>query len=361
MSGSSLDGVDLATVRISYTPDPDLPPVWSFLAMETIDYPSAWMSRLRDLPQGSALDLVKANAGLGELYGNMLVEFHQRHLVTPDLVALHGHTLFHHPEESPGFSTQIGDGSTVAARTGIPTVCDFRNGDIALGGQGAPMAPLADQLLFPGFDAYLNLGGIANLTLLQESSRAGWDVWACNQLLNALAGLEGLPMDRDGQLARNGKVLSELVTQALQDPWLSESPPKSLDNALVRKTMVDPFLIYPGAVADRMASAVEVIRMTIVNALPPGLEQASGRILVTGGGANNVWLMKRLTDGLRKVHWQVVVPEKEIIEYKESALIALAGLWRWLGRPNFISEVTGARTEACGGAVYLPGKNYLRP
>ncbi len=361
MSGSSLDGVDLATVKISHSPDPVQPPHWTFLARETMAYPPDWQERLRALPKGSAFDLVRAHAGLGELYGCMLSEFHQRHLVTPDLVAIHGHTVFHHPEAAPGFSTQIGDGSLVAALTGIPAVCDFRNGDIALGGQGAPMAPLADQLLFPGFNAYLNLGGIANLTLKGEHSWTGWDIWACNQLLNALAGEAGLAMDRDGQLARTGAVLPALLEQALQDPWLQKVPPKSLDNTVVKTTMVDPFQKDSGPVADRLATAVEVIKASIVHAVPPGSVQSPGQMLVTGGGAHNGWLMKRLADGLRRVHWQVVVPEKEVIEYKESALIALAGLWRWLGRPNFISSVTGAHAEACGGAIYLPGNNYLRP
>ncbi|MCF8239556.1 MAG: anhydro-N-acetylmuramic acid kinase [Saprospiraceae bacterium] len=361
MSGSSLDGVDMATLRISHSPDPGIPPSWAFLAMETMDYPQEWQKRLRELPGGSALDLARAHAGLGELYADMLLRFHQRHLVTPDVVALHGHTVFHHPEEHPGFSTQIGDGSLITVQTGIPTVCDFRNGDIALGGQGAPMAPLADLFLFPGYKAYLNLGGIANLTLFQDDIWTGWDVWACNQLLNALAGLEGLTMDRDGQLARNGAIIPALVQQALQDPWLKTSPPKSLDNTQVQLSIVAPFLTATGTVADRMASAVEAIRTSIAHALPPGEENNPGRILVTGGGAQNTWLMKRLMDGLQKVHWQVVLPNKEIIEYKESALIALAGLWRWLGRPNFIPTVTGAEAAACGGAVYLPGNSYLRP
>lgn len=360
MSGSSLDGVDLATIRFSYSPDPEAPLHWSIIAAETVPYPDEWPTRLSGLPQASALELASAHAGLGKLYGELIRDFHQRHLVTPDLVASHGHTVFHMPNGDPSFSTQIGDGAFIASKTGLPVVCDFRNADIARNGQGGPMAPLADKLLFPGYNAWLNLGGIANVATVQDGVWSGWDIYACNQLLNALAAQEGLTMDRDGQLAREGSKLVDLYTDAMEHPWLKKTPPKTLDNQEVQRGMVERFLQHEGRTADKLHTAVECIRASIVQAMPVSTSDKPGRVLITGGGARNGWLMKRLIDGLRQVNWQVEVPDNQVVDFKESALIALAGLWRWLGKSNFICGVTGAHSDACGGAVYLPGNTYLR-
>lgn len=360
MSGSSLDGIDLATIRFSYSPDPDVPLQWRIIAAETVPYPDGWPARLKALPQATAVEMATVHAGLGNLYGEMIRDFHQRHLVTPDLVASHGHTVFHMPKGEPAFSTQIGDGAWIAAHTEVPVVCDFRNGDIARGGQGGPMAPLADKLLFPGYGAWLNLGGIVNISTIRDSEWSGWDIYACNQLLNALALQAGQDMDHDGRLARDGVILEGLMDGAMDHPWLQVPPPKTLDNREVHIGMVARFLNFEGSPADKLHTAVECIRACIVRSMPERSARNPGQVLVTGGGARNTWLMKRLTDGLRQVHWQVVVPENEIIDFKESALIALAGLWRWLGKSNFLSGVTGADRDACGGAVYLPRNTYLR-
>lgn len=360
MSGSSLDGVDLATVRFAYQPDPAEPPQWTLLASETIPFSLEWTDRLKALPSGSALDLARYHSQLGDLFGSMIFDYHQRHLVTPDLVASHGHTIFHYPDDPVGFSTQIGDGARIAARTGLPVVCDLRSGDLALGGQGAPLAPLADRLLFPGHDAWLNLGGIANITLYDQKTWTAWDLWACNQLLNALAGELDLPMDRDGRIAADGRWIAELGDRALAHPWMAAGPPKSLDNQVVQREIVQSFLDDPGRTADKLFTAVDVLVRTIDLALPDRSADSPGRILVSGGGAHNGWLIKRLTHQLAGKHWVVERPSPELIDQKEAILIALAGLYRWLGRPNFMASVTGASTDACGGAVYLPSNTYLR-
>ena len=360
MSGSSLDGVDLATIRFSYSPDPDIPLHWSILAAETLPYPGAWQDLLASLPHASALDLAKAHAGLGQLYGQMIRDFHLRYLVTPDLVASHGHTVFHHPNGDPGFSTQIGDGAYISSYCGLPVVCDFRNADIARGGQGGPMAPLADKLLFPGYSAWINLGGIVNISVNLDGEWSGWDVYACNQLLNALANEAGLTMDQDGLLARKGILQVGLMDKAMAHGWLTEEPPKTLDNQEVKREITRMFLNEPGRLEDKLHTAVECIRMSLVQAMPKRTAGDPGKVLITGGGARNGWLMKRLMDGLRQVHWLAEAPDDLVIDFKESALIALAGLWRWLGKSNFIPGVTGASSPVCGGAVYLPGNTYLR-
>lgn len=360
MSGSSLDGVDLATVRFAYQPDPAQPPGWTVLASQTIPFPSAWVTRLKNLPVGSALDLARCHAQLGDLFGSMIADYHQRHLVTPDLVASHGHTIFHYPDDPVGFSSQIGDGARIAVQTGLPVVCDLRSSDLALGGQGAPLAPLADRLLFPEYDAWLNLGGIANITVHEGERWTAWDLWACNQLLNALAGELDLPMDRDGRIAADGQWIPELGEKVLAHPWMASGPPKSLDNQVVQREIVQPFLEHPGRTADKLFTAVDVLVRTIDLALSDRSVDQPGRILVSGGGAHNGWLIKRLAHQLASKHWDVERPSTELVDQKEAILIALAGLYRWLGRPNFMASVTGASTDACGGAVYLPSNNYLR-
>ncbi|MCB0694179.1 MAG: anhydro-N-acetylmuramic acid kinase [Lewinellaceae bacterium] len=360
MSGSSLDGVDLATVRFAHQPDPSTPLHWALLASETIAFSQEWIHELKALPNGSALDIARGHVRLGDWFGRIIADFHQRHLVTPDLVASHGHTVFHYPREAVGFSTQIGDGARIAARIGLPVVCDLRSGDLAYGGQGAPMAPLADRLLFPDHDAWLNLGGIANITLHDRQAWIAWDLWACNQLLNALAGEVDLPMDQDGRLAAEGRWIAELGDAALAHPWMDAPPPKSLDNQVVQRELVQPFLDHSGRTVDKLFTAVDVLVRTIARALPARDGSSPGRLMVSGGGAHNGWLIKRLTHQLAGQHWVVERPSRVLIDQKEAILIALAGLYRWLGRPNLMASVTGASVDACSGAVYLPSNTYLR-
>ena len=350
MSGSSLDGVDLALCELEIDPSGDAVNHWQILDARTIPLPMGWRNRLQTLPQGSALELAAAHADFGRLLGEMVSQFHQETGCIPDLVASHGHTIFHEPSAATPFSTQIGDGAQLAGIAGTPVVCDFRNADMASGGQGAPMAPLADTLLFPAYDAWLNLGGIANLTLQSADRVTAWDVCGANQILNALAAELGEPMDLDGQHARSGRVIDDLLRQAKADPWLLTPPPRSLSNRQVQEGPVRLFTGHGGAIADRLATAVAFIAGQVADSLP----HRNGQMLVSGGGACNGFLMERLQDMAAPRGWTLEVPAPAVIHFKEALLMALAGALRWAGRPNFLASATGARKAVCGGAIHLP-------
>lgn len=350
MSGSSMDGVDLALCELQLDPGQGTVKAWRIIDSTTCPLPEPWRRRLTELSRGSAFELASANADFGRFLGEVVRIFHDEADQKPDLVASHGHTIFHEPMASTPFSTQIGDGAQLAGTCGLPVVCDFRNADMAAGGQGAPMAPLADTLLFPDYDAWLNLGGIANLTLRKEHGVSAWDVCGANQILNALAGQLGEPMDRDGMHARKGQILGDLLRQAQADPWLRSPPPRSLSNRQVQEGPVRLFTESKGSIDDRLATAVAFMVGQVKESIP----HRKGSILVTGGGACNTFLMERLSEALSLQGWVLRIPAPEVVHFKEALLIALSGALRTIGKPNFVSSATGAFRDVCAGAHFLP-------
>lgn len=357
MSGSSLDGLDLAVCR--FVLKEGRLESWAPLAGKTLPLPHAWRERLRQLSDAGPQEVAAAHAAYGRWVGQRLRHWLDREGLRPSGAGFHGHTLFHDPDGSPGYSVQIGDGAYAAAASGIPVITDFRNADIAAGGQGAPMAPLADTLLFPGYDAWLNIGGIANITVAGTKGRiSARDVCGANQLLNALAALKGRSMDRDGRLAAKGRVLDELLHQA--NTQTSPSGIRSLSNQEVREGVVRLFLSWPGAVEDRMATATRWVAARIAEALPEAGIRKEAVVMVTGGGAFNRHLLLQLQDRLSSRRWSLLLPSADTIRYKEAWLMALAGLYRCLHIPNFVQGVTGSRKAVCGGALFLPPSSYLR-
>jgi anhydro-N-acetylmuramic acid kinase len=262
------------------------------------------------------------------------------------LIGSHGHTIFHQPSE--GLTSQIGCGASIAALSGIPTVCDFRTKDIALGGQGAPLVPLGEQRLFPGYGAFVNLGGIANVSLHQGGRVTGYDIGPCNLALNMMAEEAGRSYDDGGAIAASGTVIEDLLDRLNALPFYKLVPPRSLGrewfDANVRA------LIQPGefTLADRMRTMVEHIAFWIAGELD---RYTTGRVLFTGGGAHNSFLMKRI-GALSKAG--IELPERTIIDFKEALIFAFLGVLRMREEPTAFASVTGASRDSIGGAVYLP-------
>jgi anhydro-N-acetylmuramic acid kinase len=355
MSGSSLDGLDLAECRFHLEAGEQHPRAWAFSHTHTLPLPDAWVMRLRDLPESSALEVAAAHAAYGRYIGEALRNWHKQTGARPDLVAVHGHTLFHEPGAAPGFSTQIGDGAWIVAGCGLPVVTDFRTADIAAGGQGAPMAPLTDVYLFPEMDGWLNLGGIANLTLRLPDGRVlAWDICGANQLLNALAAEAGMAMDEDGRLSAQGRVQEELLAMARTNPWYLMPPPRSLSNRQVREELIPLFSRYPAPLPDRLRTALAFVAGMVSDALPGPSTGRDRHLMITGGGAFHPLLMTELKAMIRPLGWTVRTSSPDLIQFKEALLIALAGLLRWRGLPNFIPSASGATVAVCGGALYLP-------
>lgn len=357
MSGSSLDGLDIAQCEftIEAVGHNALPRVsaWSILQADTIPYPAEWVERLQGATQLSGLELCRLHADFGRLIGQMTADFIYQHHLTPELIASHGHTIFHYPEE--GFTLQIGDGAAIAEITGLRTIADFRHQDIAAGGQGAPLAPLADALLLPDHTFYLNLGGIANVTARTSTGFVAFDITGANQILNALAAERGEPYDDRGHLARTGARLPALHHQQEALTFFGLPYPKSLDNNWVRQQQTDIFLAADGSIPDKLHTACRLIAQQVAQHIEKvrqreELSDAAASMLISGGGAYNDFLVSCIAEALPEV--AITIPDATIISFKEAALIALMGCLRQLEVPNCLASVTGARDNVCGGVIY---------
>lgn len=361
MSGSSLDGLDLAVCSFTFQKQADQPQTfqlvdWDILAGETYSYTTEWGARLQNAPHASALELAFLQTDFGRLIGRQVQKFLEQTGIVPSYIASHGHTIFHHPET--GMTCQVGDGGTIASHTGLPTITDFRNGDIAKGGQGTPLAPIADKLLFPGYHFYLNLGGIANISFQQEGDWEAFDVGPANQVLNYLAQRKGLDFDPEGSLAAAGKLQVDLLDTLNALPFFSQPHPKSLDNTWIREEVLPLFAQDPQQVDDQLRTACEQLAFQIAEAIHQvegDFSSSKPKMLVTGGGACNLFLV----DCIRRhcaarFPVEVVVPDARVIHFKEAALMALLGLLRLEGVPGILPSVTGARKSSIAGALYLP-------
>ena len=366
MSGSSLDGLDIALVRFSVegADKTCANPEYRFqiLQAETLPYPEHWKKQLAEAFQQQPQDLVQLDKDYGKYLGEQVRNFAQKHNAKPDFVASHGHTIFHRPEEH--YTLQIGDGQALANACGFTVVNDFRTEDVSKGGQGAPLVPIGDKLLFGDYEMCLNIGGIANISYDENGKRIAYDLCIANQALNYLAQMEGLDYDKDGNLARSGKVDFDLLKKLNNSPFFMQEPPKSLGREyfeMYQKGLIDeghetrscgPFdkLRDPRevglSIADMLATFVEHIALQI--AIPISL-LPKGKILVTGGGARNKFLMERLQ--ARTKH-EVIIPEKEIIDYKEALIFAFLGLRRLEGKTNVLASVTGAESNSCSGKIW---------
>ena len=309
------------------------------------------------MPFGSAFKLAEVDVEFGSYTGELVNRFIEKNNIQKeeiDCIASHGHTIFHEPEH--GFTTQIGEGTAIAIKTGCAVINDFRSADIALGGQGAPLAPMADKLLLAGFDFYLNLGGIANLTA-NVGRFIAFDICGANQILNALAQEKGLTYDKGGELAAAGKLIPSLFNSQKKLPFFKEAYPKSLSNQWVQKNQVDAFSSFQASAEDRLHTACELISSLIQETVltiiqTEGVQQKKNRLLITGGGAYNSYLIKRLEYYCEKINVEIKKPAPEIIDFKEALLMALMGGMYLEGVSNCMMTVTGAKANALGGAFH---------
>lgn len=340
MSGTSLDGVDLAACRFR---EEDGRWEYEIVKATTVSYPDEWQERLTRLYEASAREVFKTDALLGRYFGNLINEFTETLEDKPELIASHGHTLFHQPAE--GYTTQIGSGAVIAAVTGIDTVCDFRSKDVALGGQGAPLVPVGDHFLFTGYEACINLGGFANISTEKNGERKAWDICPVNMPLNELAARMGMPFDRDGNLAGKGKVIGTLLEQMNALPFYQTRGARSLGREWYLKEFAP--LISSGDLADLSRTVCEHIAMQHAKALESTGEDA--RVLVTGGGALHHFLIERMRMLTGR---ELFVPDEKLIQFKEALVFAFLGVLYYNGRTNVFSSATGSEKPHIGGALY---------
>lgn len=338
MSGTSLDGLDICLVDFKY----DGKWHYEILKAESTDYPDQLKNRLAQAQTMSALDYALLHSDYGLYLGEQVKAFMDRNDVKPDIIASHGQTIFHQP--SVKFTSQIGSGAGIAAVTGVDTVCDFRTTDVALGGQGAPLVPIGDRNLFPDFDYCLNLGGFSNISFDNGEERIAYDISPVNYVLNHYMRLNGQEYDKDGETARSGKV-DEALLQKLNDlDFYHKSGPKSLGREWV-ESEVFPLLEASGlSLADKLCTFVEHAAQQIA------LNVEGGKVLVTGGGALNVYLVERMQANTPEATY--FVPDKLTVNFKEALIFAFLGALYLSDMPNCLSSVTGASRDNIGGCLY---------
>ena len=355
MSGSSLDGLDMALVQFVNQADR-----WSFTLEQTahIPYSSHWTAVLRDAGQLSALDFARLHVQYGAWLAeqvNAFVEEHQLHHQI-HLIASHGHTIFHEPAR--GLTVQLGDGATLAAHTGIAVVSDLRQMDVALGGQGAPLVPIGERLLFPNYRYFLNIGGIANLSVHHPDAITAYDLCPANRVLNHLVHPSGLEFDAGGRLAAMGIVHPAVLAQLNALAYYQQPAPKSLSNQFGYTEVLPMLEAAQLNREDALATYVEHIACQVAAALQTyqATAESSMHVLCTGGGAWNEFLVDRIRHHLQPLNLQVEVPSEAWVNFKEAIIMALLGVLRWREDETVLPGVTGASRVSIGGALWM-GQN----
>jgi len=362
MSGTSLDGLDIAWCRFVHSETG-----WSFkiIAGETIGYPKAWEDRLRFAPTLPGRELIRLHQDYGNFLGITIVNFNKKHKIPKDsIIASHGHTIFHMPSE--GYTFQAGSGASIAAKTGMTVVCDFRTTDVALGGQGAPLVPIGDELLFPQYDFCLNLGGFANISFRQEGQRVAFDICPVNILLNHLITAARIPnemfmegshserqfltFDPEGKIAATGVLNLDLLKKLNGLDYYKLTGPRSLGMEWVEShvfPLVDSFTI---SLEDKLRTICEHIAIQISSVILA--EEGKESVLITGGGALNQFLISLIGSKIHP-HTRVIIPDADVVHFKEALIFAFLGVMRVRGLMNTLSGVTGSSRGHSSGSVYL--------
>jgi len=341
MSGTSLDGLDIAACE--FCDGPSLS--FKLLAAETINYSDFWLLKLQNAAKCSGRELIKLDHQYGAHLGNAVKEFEKRFNIQSDLVASHGHTVFHQPAE--GYTFQLGSGLDIMVASGRDVVSDFRSADIALGGQGAPLVPIGDKLLFSQFDACLNLGGFANISFDQNNERIAFDICPLNIPLNQMAAIEGLEYDKGGFLASSGAIIPALLESLNSLPFFQQAPPKSLGKEWYDSEFYPLLKAYAShTTSDLLRTLVEVQAKAITGVLPKNIN----KVLVTGGGTWNDFLFDRLNE-LRPHIW--CLEDASITDFKEAIVFAFLGWLRVNDKVNCLASVTGASRDHSSGTLHL--------
>jgi anhydro-N-acetylmuramic acid kinase len=341
MSGTSLDGMDMAQCLFELTDGK-----WEFNIERatTFSYSSEWQQKLVNAENLPGLDLMLLHNEYGRLIGDYANIFLKDNHKPVNFIASHGHTVFHQPQL--GLTFQIGNGASIAAQTGITTICDFRALDVALGGQGAPLVPIGDKLLFGNYACCLNLGGFANISFDDTSGkRLAYDVCPVNIVINHLVKERGLSFDADGKIAKAGQ-LNDLLLHTLNSlGFYGQKGPKSLGKEWVWSELLPCMDEFNISLEDKLRTFYEHVAVQLSRVL----DNRIGEILITGGGAHNIFLLELFKS---KIKQNTYCPSKEIIDFKEALIFAFLGVLRFRNEVNGLASVTGARVDNVGGMIF---------
>lgn len=341
MSGTSLDGIDLAYINFSFHKK------WQFsiIYSETIPYKKDWLERLSNSTSLAADEIEKLDFQYTELISKFILEFIKKNnILNIDAICSHGHTVFHQPES--GYTLQIGNLPLLAKKTNIKTVCNFRVQDVKLGGQGAPLVPIGDRLLFSQYDYCLNLGGFSNISFEKNNKRIAYDICPVNTILNFYSEKLGFNYDNKGIFASKGQIDSILLESLNADTYYKTTYPKSLGIEYVHSVVIPLINKYNISIENILATYIEHIAIQIQKSI----QIIPSSLYITGGGAYNDFLIQRIKHHLPKS--TIVIPEKTIIEYKEALIFGLLGVLKLRNEINVLSSVTGAKHDHSSGYIF---------
>lgn len=350
MSGSSLDGLDMAFVEFH-----EAGGKWTFELKQAdcLPYSKEWEVKLAQATKLNAGEYLLLHTEYGRYIASQVKHFIEKYELDyqVQLISSHGHTTFHFPEQHT--TGQLGDGASIAALTGIATVTDLRAVDMALGGQGAPIVPIGERLLWPGYPILLNLGGIANVSIQSNDKHVAFDICPANKVLNLLIQETGKAYDDGGSLAAQGTVNEPLLSALNALDYYSKPYPKSLANDFGIE-IVYPLVKNAGlTLPDALATYVEHIAVQLKQALLSFKSEEPISMLITGGGAHHRYMGSRINYHLASLNITAEIPDASIINYKEAIVMALMGVLRWREEVNVYSAVTGAERNSVGGALWI--------
>jgi len=338
MSGTSLDGLDIVYVRF----DTENLKNYKILKADTINYSKEWENKLKKAFDYSAGQLAKLDAEYGFFLGKKINEFIQKNQIKNiDLIASHGQTVFHNPQQY--YTTQIGSGAHINAITRIKTISDFRTQDVALGGQGAPLVPIGDRILFGTYKYCLNIGGFANISFEQDDKRIAYDICPANIVLNHYTRLLGKAYDDKGKIARSGKLITGLLKALNQMDFYTGEQPKSLGWEFVETEIIPLINSYSTNIPDILHTFARHVGMQI------GRKTGTGKMIITGGGAYNDFLIEQIK---KFTAAEVIIPDSVTINFKEALIFALLGLLRDQNQINVLSSVTGSKIDHSSGVIF---------
>jgi anhydro-N-acetylmuramic acid kinase len=344
MSGTSLDGIDLVFAK--FTKENQY--AFDILATETIEYSDLWKNKLKEAFGFSGEKLAQLDADFGIFLAEVINGFIEKNgLKNIDFVASHGQTIYHQPQLH--YTTQIGNGAIISAETGLPVYCDFRKQDVALGGQGAPLVPIGDKYLFSEFEFCLNLGGFSNISFDKMTDRLAFDICPVNIVLNHYAEILGFAYDDGGKIARTGQLNKTLLAELNTLDFYIGEEPKSLGYEFVVEIIFPLINKYNLSVEDVLSTYIEHVAMQIGRVINKNSHSLKDRVLVTGGGAFNQFLIER-TQAFTQA--ELFIPSKQIINFKEAIIFAFLAVLKSQEEVNCLKSVTGAKKDHSSGIYF---------
>lgn len=342
MSGTSLDGVDIAHVKFTLNNA-----TWHYKigVCETIPYNQEWITALKSGINYGTAELETLNKKYTSYLGELISHFITKNQLTNlDAICSHGHTILHQPQN--GFTLQIGNLPEIASYFTVPFVCDFRVQDVELGGQGAPLVPIGDQILFSSYTYCLNLGGFSNVSMFENGKRIAFDISPVNTVLNLYAEKLGFPFDEGGKHAAKGILNTSLFETLNALPFYHQPYPKSLGFEYVKDIILPLIEKFNCSTEDVLHTFTKHVAFQIAKVTT----QKNSTLLVTGGGAYNTFLINEIQKNAPYI--QITIPDTKTIEFKEALIFALLGVLKLRNEINVLASVTGAQKDHSSGKIF---------